>query len=110
MNEIQRIEKLFTALFDGDPWIESSLLVTLENLSAEKAARKPASVANSIWEIANHIINWREVILKRIQGEKFPTPEHNYFVPVEDTSPEAWKAALLELKLRNNFGCLNLPK
>jgi len=96
MNETTRIAKLFDNLFDGDPWVDVTLMKTLSEISPDKAAFKSGE-ANSIWEIANHIISWRRNVLKRVIGEAIATPEHNYFLPVEDTSARAWQNTLKEL-------------
>lgn len=94
MNEQQRLTALFKNLFNGDPWLDITILGTLSQVSPQKAALKPGYGGNSIWEIVNHMISWRHVILKRIQGEPKNTPEHNYFLPVDDTSDSAWSDTL----------------
>jgi len=98
MSENERMSKLFRDLFDGDPWLDSSILGILEVVSAQKAAARPTNVTNSIWEMVNHISSWRDVVLERIHGSKSPTPDHNYFLPVTDTSASAWKQALSRLE------------
>ncbi len=98
MNEPMRIKKLFADLFDGDPWIENSLMKILSALTAEQAARKTKIVPNSIWETANHIVSWREVVLQRLNGNKIPTPEHNYFQSISDVSHANWKRTLSRLQ------------
>jgi len=98
MKESQRIIKLFNDLYEGSPWIGENIKGTLENISAEKAARKIIPGKNSIWEIAIHMVRWRETLLERLQGNKIPSPDHNYFEPVTDRSNAAWKKTLEELK------------
>ena len=95
--ENEKIVKLFKDLFDGYPWLDASILGTLEGIPAQKAAAKPHSATNSIWEIVNHISSWRHVVLNRIHGSDRETPQHNYFLPVEDTSADAWKASVYKL-------------
>jgi uncharacterized damage-inducible protein DinB len=99
MEENQRMVKLFKDLFNGDPWLDSSIIGILSGVSAQRAARKPENATNSIWEIANHVADWREVVLARIHGAPANTPEHNYFLPVEDESAEAWQETLRKLQL-----------
>src|SRR5690606_24788707 len=41
--------------------------------------------------ITNHLIAWRENVLKRVQGEVLQTPTNNYIKKVEDISDEAWR-------------------
>ena len=97
MKETDRIVKLFDDLYDGDPWIDVTILPNLKKLTAKQAAKRIYSNWNTIWEITNHLISWRETVLQRIQGKIIPSPSHNYFVPVEDTSPLAWQNTLERL-------------
>ncbi len=97
MKENLRIKKLFEDLFAGEPWLDVNLVQTLEGIPWQQAAKKPAALPNSIWEIVNHIISWRENVLQRLQGKSIPTPEHNYFLPVEEHSEAAWNKSLLKL-------------
>lgn len=98
MTETKRLNQLFKDLFDGDPWLDVNILHTLEAIDARLAARRIAEGRNTIWEIVNHLNSWRRNILDRIRGIYVPSPEHNYILPVEDTSEEAWRATLDELK------------
>lgn len=98
MKETERIEKLFEDLYDGEPWIGVSLFDTLKNISSEKAAKKISPQWNSIWEIVNHIIEWRLIVLKRVHGEVLTTPDNNYFNAVPETSEAAWKNSLKRLE------------
>lgn len=98
MAENLRMVKLFKDLFDGDPWLDVTTLGTLQGVTAQKAARKPSAVSNSIWETVNHVISWREVVLGRIHGDPANTPSHNYFLAVEDISEKAWQETLQKLE------------
>ena len=74
MKETQRIIQLFEKGFNGIPWIDVNLVDVLENITPEQAIRKLYPNANSIWEITNHIISWRENVLQRVQGIEIKTP------------------------------------
>src|SRR5688572_12510758 len=97
MKEIPAITKLFTDLYSGDPWIGLNLVDSLKNIHSNNANRKIGN-HNSIWEILNHLISWRENVLERVQGKILVSPDHNYFTPVKDVSDEAWKATLKKLE------------
>jgi len=97
MKETARIAKLFEDLYDGSPWIGVNILPNLQKLTSKQAARRIYSNWNSIWEITNHLISWRENVLQRMQGKIIKSPSHNYIVPVEDTSPMAWQLTLERL-------------
>lgn len=86
MSESKRISNLYQSIYNGNPWLEVTLANTLKDVSAEQAYRKINPNLNTIWEIVNHLIQWRRNILRRVQGETVTTPDHNYFVPVLDPS------------------------
>ncbi|MCD0465537.1 DinB family protein [Flavobacterium sp. ENC] len=97
MSENKRISNLYQSIYNGEPWLEVTLDDTLKNVSAEQAYRKINPNLNTIWEIVNHLIQWRRNILRRVQGETVTTPDHNYFVPVLDSSEAAWEQSLQSL-------------
>ncbi|MEO8770303.1 MAG: DinB family protein [Ferruginibacter sp.] len=98
MKETQRIIKLLEDAYNGSPWIDVSLIPVLKKITAEQAAKKFSPQWNSIWEIVNHIISWRANVLRRIKGEVIQSPSHNYFVPVKNTSSNAWVNTLKKLE------------
>lgn len=97
MKETERIKKLFEDLYSGNPWLDVTLVETLAGLSSQQAAHKPDPNWNSIWEITNHLISWRENVLGRVNGQTLKTPENNYFSYVIDTSDIAWELTLKKL-------------
>ncbi|MEO6232404.1 MAG: DinB family protein [Ferruginibacter sp.] len=94
MKETVRITKLLDDLYSGDPWIDVSVKGTLKNISATQAVKRMSAKTNSIWEIVNHLVNWRLAVLQRVQGVVFPSPDHNFFEPVADISEKAWHDTL----------------
>jgi len=72
------------------PWSKS-----LEGLTAEQAAWKPAPERHSIWQIVSHMLFWREDTLGRLTGKPKPTDDEiarlNYPQPREVTEA-AWQA------------------
>src|SRR6478735_7966396 len=98
MEETQKIKGLFDDLFDGNPWLEVTLMGTLKNITAGQAAAKPDPARNSIWEIVNHLIAWRQNVLQRAKGTVIETPSHNYFLQVHDPSPAHWQQTLENLE------------
>jgi uncharacterized damage-inducible protein DinB len=97
MKEKLRIKKLFEDLFDGDPWLDVTLMGTLGSIGAEQAAKKQANLPNSIWEIVHHVIHWRQNVLQRVQGQVIETPPDNYFRPIADPSLANWQHCIAEL-------------
>ncbi len=98
MKETERLISLFQKHYDGEPWLDVALMANLRRIPADKAARRILPNCNTIWEITNHLIAWRENVLLRLTGELVPTPAHNYFQPVHETSEEAWKTTLSKME------------
>ena len=97
MTETKRISSLFKKLYDGSPWIDINITSVLQNISAEQASKRVLKNCNTIWEITNHIIDWRINVLQRVQGKTIKTPDNNYFEAVTDTSEKNWKDTLQRL-------------
>src|SRR6187402_2499788 len=97
MSESKRVSNLYQSIYNGNPWLEVTLADTLKDVTAAQAYKKINPNLNTIWEIVNHLIQWRRNILRRVQGETITTPDHNYFVPVLDPSEAAWHQSLQNL-------------
>lgn len=91
MTQQAQLQKLLDDLYNGSPWIDVNFTDTLNEITAKEAATKPFPHFNSIWEIVNHVISWRETLLKRIQGEEIESPEDNYFSYIPDRTESAWE-------------------
>jgi uncharacterized damage-inducible protein DinB len=102
MKETQRIVKLFEAGYDGSPWIDVNLVNTLRAISITQALKKLSPSSNSIWEITNHLISWRENVLQRVQGKTIKTPAHNYFIAVKNGTSAEWQATMKKLEATQN--------
>jgi uncharacterized damage-inducible protein DinB len=98
MKETHRIASLFEKLYDGDPWIDINIFYVLQRISAKQANKRVLPNCNTIWELTNHIICWRQNVLLRVQGKVLTTPDHNYFEPIKNSSPNAWDETLLKLE------------
>ena len=96
--ESLRLISLFEKLYDGSPWVDVNLVSILEPITANQASRRVLPNCNTIWEITNHIILWRQNVLQRINGAIIEATETNYFEPVKDTSKDAWTNTLSTLK------------
>ena len=97
MKETERIVSLFSNLYRGHPWLEVTIYDTLQNISAKQASAKLFPIGSSIWEILNHLLNWRFAVLQRVRGKITNTPENNYFEPQTDISEAAWLKTLNRL-------------
>src|SRR5262245_23733879 len=97
MSESARLIDQFQRAHSGDPWHGSPVKTILEGVTAEQAARKPASGAHSIWELVLHVTAWRNETARRATGAPAAEPAEGDYPPVGDPTPARWKAALAAL-------------
>lgn len=111
MKELIRIKKIVSDQFDGVPWLDVNIADTIRDLSCVDAAKKTGDL-NSIWQIVNHMIEWREVLWKKLYGDKVFVPENNFIEDIEDTSQIAWKQTLerFEHSQKNILKFLSIEK
>lgn len=98
MKHTDRILELYEDLYGGEPWIDSTLLGTLQPLNAKQAAKRVSPQWNTIWEIVNHMISWRMHVLGRLEGEEINVGDDNYIKPIKDRSEKAWQETLSRLE------------
>ncbi len=98
MNQSSRIKKLFSDLYNGNPWTDIKLTDVLSGITAQQASMLPIQNANTIWQLVQHCVGWRENVLRKIQGEIFKSPEDNYLSNPTDTSTKAWRELLTRLQ------------
>ncbi len=99
MKEIERISKLLSDLYKGNSWIDVTINGTLKNISSTQAFTHPVNNLNSIWEIVNHLVCWREAVIKRLHGEVIEGPANNFFEAIPDNSEKAWMKTLERLDI-----------
>src|SRR5690606_42165027 len=98
MRENARMIKLFTDLYDGDPWLGVNWMDTLKTISAEKTCTRIAEDRYTIWEIVNPVTVWCSNVWRRIQGDVTTTHDHTYILPIADESQDSWQRSLSGLK------------
>jgi uncharacterized damage-inducible protein DinB len=102
MTETHRINSQLKRAQEGEAWHGPSLRELLDGVTAEQAAAKPIPNAHSIWELANHIIAWEQIVRRRLEGEAVSEiPDEMNFPPVNDPSEAAWQATLQSLAASN---------
>ncbi|HWA05226.1 MAG TPA: DinB family protein [Ignavibacteria bacterium] len=90
MTNIQRINKLLKDHYNGDPWIDITIIGTLKAVTAKQAALKLPGL-NSVWQIVNHMISWRSALIARVKDKPVKHPDDNFISEVKNTTPKAWK-------------------
>lgn len=91
--DIKKVNKLIKDHYNGNPWIDTTIAVTLKQLTAKQAAAKTGGL-NSIWQIVNHMILWRTALIGRVMDQPIVYPDNNYIEEVKNTSAAAWKETI----------------
>ena len=99
MSELKRINDQLKRAFQGKAWHGPSVSELLEGVTAEQAAAHPIPGAHSIWELTLHIATWERVGRRRVQeSDPIDVSDEEDWPAVHDTSDEAWKVTLEELR------------
>ena len=91
MKEIERIVDQLDRAWRGPAWHGPSVQESLEGVDAAAAARKPIAGGHTIWELAEHIAVWEDVVARRIGGEKVQPEGDLDWPPVRETGDAAWQ-------------------
>ena len=98
MSEIERIREQLKRSHQGEAWYGPSVLEVLDGLSAEEASARPVAAGHTIFELVLHMIAWRNVARRRLEGERVDSlPDKEDFPHVLASGEEAWKQALARL-------------
>jgi uncharacterized damage-inducible protein DinB len=97
MSEADRLLDQFKRAHDGDPWHGSPVTAILQGVTADQAAKKPATGGHSIWELVLHMTGWRNEAAARATGKPAGNPAGGDWPKVGDPTAERWKTALAAL-------------
>lgn len=81
MNEINNMVKQLTDLQHGDSWIGINFKEALHEINAATAVKKISAGSNSIWQLTNHIIYWRNTVVNRLNGSNDKPPFADFLLP-----------------------------
>jgi uncharacterized damage-inducible protein DinB len=95
MSEIERIRDQLKRSHQGEAWHGPSVHEALEGVSAEQAADRPLAETHTIWELVLHMVAWKEVARRRLEGERIETlPDEEDWPPVSDPGANDWERTL----------------
>ncbi|WP_276354910.1 DinB family protein [Cohnella caldifontis] len=100
MSRIERLLQGWDYAYDKEDWYPP-LADALRGIDAAEAAWKPeSSSVNSIWQTVNHMIFYKERLLKRLTGEETEYPKgvtNDDTFSVDETGDQAWNETLARL-------------
>lgn len=96
---VQLLLAQMDAGFGGNGWVTAARQ-SLDGLTSDQAARRPATGIHSIWELVNHLTFWKELVAARLRGapmtgERIRNPET--FGAAAPGDEEAWATAVQRL-------------
>jgi len=95
--EIARILDQLDRAYTAQAWHGPAVQEVLAGVSAESARRRPLRAAHTIVEIVLHMAAWKDIVRRRLEGEKFDvTPEMDW--PNPEGGAAAWEGALANLE------------
>jgi len=97
MNTKTLLLDLFEEAFDRKTWHGPNLWQSLQGVTAEQAAFRPAPKRHNIWEEALHAAYWKYAVRRRLEGGRrgsFTLQGSNFFHRPEPgrLNEAAWKA------------------
>ena len=100
--EINNYITEFESIYNGEPWYGKSLLAVINDANPKDVFKKEKPTAHSAYEIVHHFYNWRDLLVKRLNGDTKRSIETN---SKEDWSPlpkersaDTWKALVKKLE------------
>lgn len=97
MNKSDLVRLNWEICYDKEDWF-LPVAEAVKGVTAEQAIWRPdGGHANTIWETLNHLIFYKERLLKRITGEETAYPEgvtNEDTFKVDEAGEEAWEATI----------------
>ncbi len=90
-----------TQLYDGGSWNDECYLEKLKSIDEQKAFIQPLPAKHSVAEILWHVIYWKTILIKTIQGDmefRKKTEKDYNFLPLETLKQKGWNNLVVEFK------------
>jgi uncharacterized damage-inducible protein DinB len=105
-NSISRYIDSFQTVYEGEPWYGRSIISILKAIPPSRAYRKSTGEQHSIYEIVEHLLVWRELFVKRLNGDhsssiKMNSPSDWPGLPTAQTAAN-WDTLLTRLDENQN--------
>jgi len=66
---IQHYVSSFENLYEGEPWYGRSIVSIVREVPPTQAFKKNSPASHSIYEIVGHMLAWRDLFVKRLNGD-----------------------------------------
>ena len=71
--EIKNYINEFKNVYNGEPFYGKPLMAILNDADPKKIYKKQSNTSHSAYEIAQHLYAWRELLIKRLNGDSKAT-------------------------------------
>src|SRR5690349_8522616 len=68
-SNIQYYVSSFEDLYEGEPWYGRSIVSIVREIAPTQAFKKNSPTSHSIYEIVGHMLAWRNLFVKRLNGD-----------------------------------------
>ena len=74
---IQHYVSSFESLYEGEPWFGRSITSIVKEIPPSQAFKKDSPTSHSIYEIVGHMLAWRDLFVRRLNGDYSSTIQAN---------------------------------
>ncbi|MGK2861040.1 MAG: hypothetical protein ACSLE0_03860 [Chitinophagaceae bacterium] len=67
--EINACISEFESIYNGEPFYGKPLMAIVSKVDPDTVFQKPAPTAHSVYEITRHLFAWRDLLVKRLNGD-----------------------------------------
>ncbi len=98
--EIRKLIRSLKSVYSGSPWYGDAIRNKTGDITPEQAFNRPLVQAHTIAELITHMIAWRRLLVKRLQGDDvFSVKQKDSFDwrRIDDIPATAWDNLLKTL-------------
>ena len=100
--EINNYISEFETIYNGEPWYGKSLMAIINDADPKDVFKKEKPTAHSAYEIVHHLYAWRDLLVKRLNGDIKSSIESNSkedWAPLpKDKNAFAWQTLIKNLE------------
>ena len=112
--EINNYITEFETIYSGEPWYGKSLMAVINDADPKNVFKKQKETGHSAYEITSHLYAWRDLLVKRLNGDTTSSIEVNskddWPVLPKKQSADTWKELVKKLEKNQHELIEALPK
>jgi len=112
--EINNYISEFETIYNGEPWYGKSLMAVISDADPKVVFKKQKSTGHSAYEITHHLYAWRDLLVKRLNGDTKASIEVNSkedWIPLpKEETVATWKELVKKLEQNQQELIRSLPK